>query len=509
MNNRLSFGTAGIRGIVGKGMDKLNLAYVFQIVSGFARYINNEYKNLEKKIVIIGRDNRRMSKEFAQYAANILADHKINVLFSENICPTPFVSYCILKYYAIGGINITASHNPKEYNGIKLYNQWGGQCLPNEINKIMTYFDEYDKQKEDVKFCFKTNNFIKFIPYQTFVEYYNEVLKIGRQIDFSQTKIIYSPLHGTGLDAAEYIRKKYYNNDNFLIAPKQRNEDAEFSFCKNPNPETTEAYEELIELNETKNFNADALIVTDPDSDRVGVVIKKNNQYYYLNGNETATIIFDYLIKNQPIKKNSFLAYSYVSTNLPAIMARKNNIKVFEVPTGFKWISMLIQQNQELELFYGFEESYGSLIKSNLSRDKDAIQSLVTLLKVITYYKNNNLDLIDVLNQIYKQYGYITSKTININLDFQKDANLLQTIQERFKKLNFKNATLIDFNQAQDYMKSNMLKYQFKDNSWIALRPSGTEPKIKFYIFAYGKDLDSSNKRFIELKTQIDQITKK
>lgn len=505
---RLEFGTAGIRGKIGLGQEFLNLAYVKQIITGFALYLIDKYQNTKEKIVVIGRDNRNMSKEFAYYAAKILSNYNIKVKLSQPICPTPFVSFAILNYQAIGGINITASHNPKEYNGIKLYNPIGGQCLPEEIEEIKNFFPAYDSkfEKEKVNFLLEEN--VEYIPENMYVDFYQKVLKIDKLEKIDNVKILYSPLHGTGLDAAKFIKQNCFKNpQDFNLDTLQAKEDIDFSNCKNPNPETKEAYEVLIEIDQKSNHIYDALIVTDPDSDRVGIVIYKNDQYYYLNGNETAIIIFDYLLKTKKPNSNDFLCYSYVSTNLPAVMANEHRMKIYEVPTGFKWMGKIINEHPQENLYFAFEESYGSLIDSNISRDKDAIQSLYILTKIISYYKKQNKDIVDVLDSIYKKYGYVESKNINVNLQ-NNDFSILPKIQKSFKDINFKDATLIDYNLATDFTKSNMLKYVFKDNSWIALRPSGTEPKIKFYIFAYGKTKELASKKYVQLEQQILNILK-
>ncbi|MCT4469698.1 phospho-sugar mutase [Mycoplasma sp. HS2188] len=486
----IDFGTAGIRGIVGKGINHLSQAHVQRITHGFAKYLLNKYKDEKQIKVVIGRDSRRYSHKYASIIANILQSYKkFKIIISKDLTPTPFVSFLIIKHQAHGGFNITASHNPYLYNGIKLYNNYGSQCLPEEIEQIKSYFENYDFYSEyvDAKFPLSSKN-IQINTEKEKKEYLTKAIQAGGEYNFGTSKkikFVYSSLHGAGIKFAREIfdRFGFKQNIDYFMPTEQIKPNRNFPTCPYPNPELNEAYKES-EIVALKN-NADAIIVTDPDVDRVGIKVLHKGQYVLLNGNETATLIFDFLLKNiENIKQNSYIVYSFVSSNLPALIAKKHNINSFIVPTGFKWISKFINENSGNYL-YGFEESYGSLIDPSIARDKDALQSLAILLKMVDFYKQQSKTLVDVLNDIYEEYNFISSKTINIEISENFD---LSKLQQQFKNIDLANKVVTDFNENTDYMKANMIKISFKDNDdWIALRPSGTEPKIKFYIFAYGK----------------------
>lgn len=507
----IDFGTAGIRGIVGKGIDHLSAAHVQRVAHGFVNYLLKKYEKLDKITIVIGRDNRRFSNKYAKLIAKIAASYnKIQVILSRKITPTPFVSYLIISNKAQGGFNITASHNPKEYNGIKLYNEHGSQCLPDEIELIKKEFKDYYTYSDEYR-CdgvWPVADNIRNTTKKEWDSYINKVLNIVPNTEFSKEmekiKVVYSPLHGTGSTLANEIFKGLnleLNKDVFYVK-EQFIKDRNFKTCSYPNPERDDVYE-LGEKLAIKN-NCDIVLVTDPDADRVGVKVRDNNKFTLLTGNETATLLMKYLLEvNKENANNKYMVYSYVSSNLPELIAKKSGLKTFIVPTGFKWIGKTIVE-QKQEMFFGFEESYGSLIDSSIARDKDAIQSIVAIVKMTQYYKNHGKTLIDALDEIYREYGYIASKSINIDIDQNTDLTL---IQEKFKELDLSEKIVQDYNLETDFMKSNMIKISFKNKAdWIALRPSGTEPKIKFYIFAYGSNKDAAQKTLDEYISKIETI---
>lgn len=521
--NKLEFGTAGIRGKIGSGVENLNIAHVRRIIHGYAKYLINKYAKQEIKVVI-GRDNRRKSYSFALCSAQILDSYGIKVYFSKNICPTPFVSYSIMHYKAHGGINITASHNPKDYNGIKLYNESAFQMLPEEIQEVSSYFDDYEKYLEPYKTVksIKKSDFnnLEFIPEKVKDKYLNSVAQIANNLDKSinlnpeNIKVVYSPLHGTGSKFVPKLFKKLFSesasdiNESIFYVKEHMKIDANFKYVQYPNPEKHSAYEFLIKLGKQKD--ADILLMSDPDSDRVGLAVKHRDEYRILNGNETAIIVFKFLLdlSKSTIKQpnNHYIIYSFVSTNIPEILALSEGIKSVVVPTGFKWIGKIINEfsNEGKKFMFAFEESYGSLIDENLSRDKDALQSIAILTKMASYYKKKNKTLIDLLNEVYETVGYVASENIEIEIDESTDLALLQ---EKFKNLNFENKIIEDFNLKSNFMKSNMIQIKFKnDNSWLALRPSGTEPKIKFYVFAFDKTIDLAQQKLNKFKETIKSI---
>ncbi|WP_029608424.1 phospho-sugar mutase [Mycoplasma simbae] len=507
----IDFGTAGIRGKVGKGIDHLSLAHVQRVAHGYAQYLANKFKTNKKIKVVVGRDNRNYSCKYARVIAEIMSKYpNFEIILPKKITPTPFVSFLVLRNNAQAALNVTASHNPKEYNGIKLYNEHGSQCLSEEIKTIKTYFEPYDSFSENYATMDpwpKADN-IRNATKLEWDAYIENVVKVGQNTDKNtqKIKIAYSPLHGTGISLIEQVFNKigWIKNEDVFFEPRQMIQDRFFSTCNYPNPERDEVYNLVIDL-ANKN-QCELAIVTDPDADRVGVKVKHKGEFIALNGNETATLILDYLIKTNPPKQNQYLIHSFVSSNLPSLIAQKNNLSVKVVPTGFKWIGQSIVLNPN-NFYYGFEESYGSLIDPNIARDKDAIQATVIIAKMAQYYKDQGLTLIDVLNNIYAQFGYVTSKTIDINIDADFD---LANLQNKFKNIEIIGKKIEDFNNYTNFLKSNMIKITFESNSdWIALRPSGTEPKIKFYIFAYGKNQQESREKLAFYEQIINNLLKK
>lgn len=502
MEKFLDFGTAGIRGIIGEGPSKLNYGYVKQIANGIVQYLNNGKKN--SKLVVIGRDNRLMSEEFSIYFANFLTKNGINVIFNEEISPTPFVSFLILKHKASLGINITASHNPAEYNGIKLYNSKANQLLPEEVFEIKKYFDEYVEIKNVDKIQLNKNKFLHLVSINDKNDYINKVINVANlnknNKKISNLKVVYSPLHGTGIYFVPTILEKIFIENNYLFADKQMVKDPYFTYAKKPNPELEEVFYELISV--AKNKDIDLLLVTDPDSDRIGVAVSHKGEFRLLNGNETALIIFNYLLENNFYNQNSSLVYSFVSSPLLAKIASSKKLNVIEVPTGFKWMGDVINK-EKLNSVFAFEESYGSLIEPSLARDKDAIQSVVAISFIASELKNQNLSLVDYLDKIYKKYGYIQSQTISYEFG---DVQKINSIREEFSKLTFYEQIHDIKDYKHESIPSDMIKITLIDKSTISYRPSGTEPKIKFYIYTYADDETEAKKKLESITESLDKF---
>lgn len=506
---KLDFGTAGIRGIVGTSDENLNEIYVAQIFDAYARYLIDNFSDVQEKKIIIGRDNRIKGRKFANIAAHILTSHGIKIYFNYQMLATPFVSFLTKNKKAIGAINITASHNPKEYNGIKLYNKHGSQMLPKEINVLKKYFKDYDNYKLYKNFKSRINkDLILNIEEKDYQNYINEIKKINyKNNSFNNLKIVYSSLHGTGY---EYIKKLFNNTKiNIIYEKNEIIEDENFTYVKNPNPEHKEAFNNSIKL--ANKHNVDLILITDPDSDRIGVAVRNKEEFVLINGNENAILITEYLIKNKPRLKNKiyYLLYSFVSTTLPVKMCLDNDIKSYMVETGFKWIANKINTlNKKEEFFFGFEESYGSLIDEKICWDKDAIQALYAITIIASMAKNKNKSLLDELESIYQKYGYVESKSFSFDLNNKEQ---LISIKNKFKALKLKNAKLIDYSlEINDIEKNEMLTYLFDDNlNWVSLRPSGTEPKIKIYLHIISKNKEKSKQIFDELFDKVYTIFKK
>lgn len=507
LQNKLGFGTAGIRGRLGEGETLLNESHVARTATAYAKYLLDNFKDVQNKGVVIGRDNRLKSKEFAQICAFVLSSYNIKVYFHEQIAPTPFISYSIRYFKAIGGINITASHNPKEYNGIKIYDELGCQILPERVSVLQKYFEPFENFL-NFEYEFKVGNFINLVPESIFNSYIENVLSINEHVkDLSNLKVVYSPQHGTG---ARYVKTIFDKlKVDAFYEENEMKEDPYFTFAKNPNPEDPNAYKNSEKI--AKQKKADIILLTDPDSDRVGLSVlnNKTKNYEILTGNETAILITEYLIENKVKKnkdKNYYMIYSFVSSSLPKKMANENGIKTYKVATGFKWIGNLIEKiklkNEHDNFLFAFEESYGSLVDENIARDKDAIQSIFILSLIASFYKKQCKTIIDVLDIVYKKYGYVSSETINIDLkSFDEIKNYLQD----FKNSSFNmNEKFVDYHDGFDEIyPSKMYSFEFANDSWVSIRPSGTEPKIKIYILVISKDKQTSLERFDLIKKTI------
>ena len=505
----LEFGTAGIRGIVGDTREFLNEAHAAQIFEAYAKYLNDKFKNTQNKCVVIGRDNRKKGKQFCILAANILSSYGIKIFYSQNMLPTPFISFLIKEKQALGGINITASHNPKEYNGIKIYNNHAFQMLPKEIKELKLYFDDYSKYEKYINRNLKLNinpNILNIeeIDYQ---KYINGLHKLINNKEINNLKIAYSPLHGTGYYFAKQIFQKMKLN--VVYEKNEIIEDEEFSFVENPNPELEVAYKNTLKLSQEEQ--ADLILITDPDSDRLGIAYQNEDKaYQYINGNENAILITDYLLNNKKLDNQYqyYLIYSFVSTSLPSQMCLKNNISSLITETGFKWIGEKISNfNQDEKLFFAFEESYGSLSDDYLSLDKDALQAMTIIIAIAAEAKKENLNLGQKLEKIYQKYGFMEAKSFSFALENQ---NQLAQLKSQFKSINFENATLLDYSQGiNDIEPNDMLAYQFCNSlNWVSLRPSGTEPKFKIYIHVVEKTKELAQQKFNELFIKIKNSLK-
>ncbi|MGL5590604.1 MAG: phospho-sugar mutase [Metamycoplasmataceae bacterium] len=489
---KLEFGTAGIRGVLGEGESNLNSTHVIRIINGFAKYLIDNLQDARSRGVVIGRDNRRESKNFSEIAAVILSNHGITVHYNEKIAPTPFISYATRMLGAVGAINITASHNPKEYNGIKLYSSSGCQLLPKEISKLLLYFEPYENYLQ-TNINFQITSLINYIPSSLLDSYLEKILKIGGEIStLSNIKVAYTPQHGTGAVPIKNLFERL--NIKAFYEEREMKEDAEFTFSENPNPENKSSFNHVLKI--AKENSCDIVLVTDPDSDRVGAAIKHNNEYKIITGNETAILIFNYLInsRSKDELKNYYLIYSFVSSSLPRKIAEKNGVTSYITETGFKWIGSLIEEiskkNPNQKFLFAFEESYGSLIDESIARDKDAIQSVMILTKMTSYYKEKGLDLIQVLENIYNEYGFVESSVISLNI---LSENHLSQIKKTFANLRIEGATFIDYNKGVGSIQPNdMFAYEFSNGSWISLRPSGTENKIKIYLFFINKEKEKA-----------------
>ncbi len=509
----LEFGTAGIRGIMGVGTNRLNIYIVKKVALGFANYLK---KTLNKKdiSVAISYDNRINSKLFAYTQARVLAHQGIKSYITENLRPTPYLSFMVRNFICDGGLMVTASHNPKEYNGVKAYDKDGGQLIPEltdilvaEVNNIKNYFEIEETE----------NSLINVVDESFDENYLKEVYKV--QLNKNQNKpykFVYSPLHGTGGTLINQIKKE----TNYLIYPEENQMvfDGNFSKTKSSNPEDKEAFS--LSLEKALKIDAEAILVTDPDADRLAIAVKHNGEYIYLNGNQTISVQLYYLLserKRQGLLKDGLVVYSNVTTPILKTISDSFNVDSLEVLTGFKFIADAIRNSNKPFLF-GAEESYGSLILPFV-RDKDAIQAVLNLMEMVTYYKNQNKTLYDVLLEVYEKYGYYAEKTLSFTFSGIEGANKIKNIMKHYRKndpkyLNEQPLKVIDLLKSTVKIGettekiaepiADVVKYIYK-NYQITFRPSGTEPKLKVYIYLKATSLNEANQ---QLKNVIALITK-
>lgn len=498
----LEFGTGGLRGIMELGSNRFNEYNVYKATRGYGNYLLSKF---ERPSVVIGFDSRNNSQNYAKIAANVLLNLGIKVYLFSKLIPTPIVSYAIRLLKANGGIIITASHNPKEYNGYKVYNYNGGQITLSEANLILEEINKIDALEEYIKFSECTNN-------ESLVEIYDAVLnsfisstlKTSVLKDFSNKniKIVYTPLNGTGLVPVLNTLKNAGFHE-IVVPKKQEQPDGNFPTCPYPNPELKEALKLGVE--ECNETNSDLLLATDPDCDRCGVGVRYKDRFVLLNGNEIATLLLQFLIETKKCDGKEIVR-SIVSTSIVDKIASENNINVRKVLTGFKFIGEEIN-NLELngklnDFLFGFEESYGYLTNTEV-RDKDAVNACLLISEMFYFYYKQNINLIEKLNSIYRRYGYCKNKLITHTFNGPSGIIKMNVIISNIRKASFERLNKLfglEVVEVEDYLnsksiskecnkiidlpKSNVIIVRFKHDVSIILRPSGTEPKLKCYLEA-------------------------
>ncbi len=505
---QLEFGTGGLRGIMGAGTNRMNIYTVGAATQGLANYLNKNFKDLEQISVVVGHDCRNNSRLFAETSANIFSANGIKVYLFEDMRPTPEVSFAIRHLGCQSGINITASHNPKEYNGYKAYWDDGAQVLAPHDTGII---EEVNKVKvEDIKF--EANPALIQIIGKEVDDVYLAQVKtlsidpacIARQKDL---KIVYTPIHGTGrVLIPESL--KLWGFENVHTVPEQMVKSGDFPTVVSPNPENGEAL--TMALNLAKEIDADIVMASDPDADRVGMACKNNKgEWVLVDGNQTCMIFLYYIIKNRiaqgQMKGNEFIVKTIVTTELITEIAKKNNVEMHDCYTGFKWIAREIRLNEGVKQYIGGgEESYGFMAE-DFVRDKDAVSACSLLAEICAWAKDQGKTLFDVLMDIYVEYGFSLNSTINVVKPGKSGADEIKAMMERFRSDRPKEIAGSPVVLTKDYAvlktydaegnaaeldmpeKSNVLQWFTADGLKVSVRPSGTEPKIKFYIEAPGK----------------------
>ena len=533
----LEFGTAGMRGYIGAGTNRINIFVVRQATEGLAKLVESKGEEAKKRGVAIAYDTRHFSPEFAFESAQVLAAHGIKSYVFESLRPTPELSFAVRHYNAIAGIMVTASHNPKEFNGYKVYGEDGGQMPPADASALTDYIrgieDPFSVTLADLEES-KSSGLITVLGEETDRLYLDELKTININHDLiaeygKDMKIVYTPLHGTG----EMLARRSLAEAGFesvQIVESQATVDPDFSTVASPNPESQAAFALAEELG--REIDADVLLATDPDADRVGVEVRQaDGSYWNLSGNQIGALIAKYVLEAHKtagtLPTNAALAKSIVSTELVTKIAESYGATMFNVLTGFKFIAEKIQEFEETGNYtymFGFEESFGYLIKPFV-RDKDAIQAVLMVAEIAAYYRSRGLTLADGIDEIFKEYGYFAEKTISVTLSGKDGAEQIKAIMAKFRENAPEQFNKTDIALFEDFAEqkavaldgtrtelttppSDVLKYTLTDDSWFAVRPSGTEPKIKFYIATVGETLEEANQKVANIEKEINDFVK-
>lgn len=525
----LEFGTAGLRGIMGAGLNRMNKYTVGKATQGLANFIKS--KNGEERGVAISYDSRNNSKEFSEIAALCLNANGIKAYVFDRLSPVPELSFAVRKLNCIAGIMITASHNPPKYNGYKVYGEDGAQIVSpvdKEIMQEVKNIKDFREIKQISKEEAIKENLYNVIGEEIHTLYIEEVKKlllnkeaIKKQEDLS---IVYTPLHGTGNIPVQSVLKEI-GFKNVHIVKEQEMPDGNFPTVDYPNPEDKKAFKLALEL--AKKVDAEIVLATDPDADRLGVFVKNKNEYIPLTGNMSALLILEYILSQKSernmLPKNSIVVKSIVSSTMVKPMVDFYNVKLEEVLTGFKYIGEKIkkyEENKDYNFIFGYEESYGCLA-GTYARDKDGIAAVALLCEAAAYYKENGISLWEQMQNIYKKYGFYKEGVKQITLEGIDGADKIKNIMsnlrvnapkkfENFqveKIRDYENQTILDLKTNKiekiDMPKSNVLYYELSNDAWLAVRPSGTEPKIKYYIGVKGNSQEEADKMLEELGNNI------
>ena len=518
-SRNIEFGTAGMRGLLGAGLNRINKYTVRRVTQGYAEYIRTKGKSACERGVVIACDNRRCSADLCKQTAGVLAANGVKAFLFDSLRPTPELSFAVREMGAFGGVMITASHNPPEYNGYKLYDERGCQLVPTMTDELVKYVDAVeDPLKVKVLSLSEAGDLVQMIDPSMDEKYYEAVSAIALNPDVKKDiKIVYSPQHGTGNVPVREVLKRF--GYNVIPVLEQCEPDTEFSNTKNPNPEVKESYE--LALVYAERENADIVITTDPDCDRLGVAVRQDGKYVLMTGNQSAAVLLEYILEQRTLKgdmpKNPVMFNTIVTSDLGDGICKAHGVDVEKTLTGFKFIGEKVYEHELLgdkSFVFGYEESYGCLI-ADFVRDKDAVQASLMLCECAAYYKQKGMTLIDALEALYKKYGYYLDVVDSFTFKGLEGEKKIKSIVEELRndppaEVNgIKVACLEDFTSEEmmkkGFPKSNVLKFIFEDGCWVAVRPSGTEPKCKFYFCIRGEDRAEAEKKLGDIRAVIEK----
>lgn len=532
--DHLTFGTGGIRGKLGPGTNRMNIYTVRKTIKGLAEYIKKHEVNYEVRGVVVAYDSRHMSKEFAYEVAKVLGANGIKTHIFHTIQPTPLLSFAVRYVSAVAGIMITASHNPPEYNGLKVYNEKGSQITAEQADEITRLINEVEDEltieTKDEAYL-RENRLLNILYDDIETAYLKRIAHISKlsEAEIKEAKslrVVFTPLHGT---AKQLVTKglQRLNFSNIYVVEEQAVTDPNFSTVSSPNPEEKQAFTMAMELG--KEVDADILLATDPDADRLGVAVKNyNGDYETLTGNELGALLLDYILTNtdERLLSNARMIKTIVTSELGRAIASSYGVKTIDTLTGFKYIAEKINEYDATgELFiFGYEESYGYLI-SSFVRDKDGVQAALLTSEMAEKYKQQGMTLLDALQQLYERHGFYKQGVESLTLEGKNGEQKINTIMERFRENTFHSFDSLKVLYKEDYLNSkridvnvensektltlpqeNVVKYMLENNCWLCLRPSGTEPKIKWYYGAYGSTEEEATKRLDMLQSTLREI---
>lgn len=481
----LSFGTAGMRGLLGCGTNRLNVYTINKATQGLAKYLLNKYPNKECGVAIC-YDSRHYSKEFSEVCGKTLATYGIKSYIFDDVKPTPLLSYLVRHHQLDAGIMITASHNPKQYNGYKVYNETGSQLNIDEANQVISFINDIEAIFD---FTYNEDNYhlINYVGNEIEDDYLDEIKDLLLMPNINKDiKVVFTPEHGTSYEVMPRCFN-YFGYNGLICVEEQMEPNGDFPNTPTSNPEDIRAFELAIKY--AKEHNADIIIANDPDADRLGVMYKEGSEYLPLSGNQTGTLMIDYLLNHQKDFKDKILYKTIVTGEMGASIAKDKGISVKELLTGFKFIGEQIALlDDPSKYFFGYEESYGYLIKP-IVRDKDAIQSAILIAEMAAYYKEQNMTLGQRLEQLYEQYGFYDEVTYSLSFDGPGGMDKIINAMKQARSINwdkiagYEVSEIIDYTTPQgDLPTSDVVKYILPNVGWVVLRPSGTEPKLKVYV---------------------------
>ncbi|MBB6454517.1 phosphoglucomutase [Salirhabdus euzebyi] len=532
----LTFGTGGMRGELGPGTNRMNIYTVRKAAEGLAKYIEKQGEEAKEKGIVVAHDSRHMSPEFSLETAKVMGAHGIKTYLFTSLRPTPELSFAVRHLNASAGVVVTASHNPPEYNGYKVYNEDGGQAPPAQAEEIVKLVNEVENEllievasKEDLE----QKGLLKWIDTEVDKAYMDALntISLNPTVIKEQAEninIVFTPLHGTSYDLVKNGLEEF-GFKNVTIVEEQAKPDPEFSTVASPNPEEHQAFTLAIEYG--KKVDADLLIGTDPDADRLGVAVKTpSGDYTVLTGNQLGTLLLDYILSNtQSLPDNGLMIKTIVTSEFGQAVASHYGISTLDTLTGFKFIGEKIreyEQTGEYKFLFGYEESYGYLIK-DFARDKDAVQAALLSCEMGAYWKSKGKTLLEALDDLYERHGYYLEDLHSITLKGIEGTEKIKNIMENFREEPLQNVEDLQVIAMEDYKsgtrtylgnnkteviklpKSDVIKFKLSDNCWCCLRPSGTEPKIKFYFGVKGETIQASKDRLNQLKKAvIERINK-